>query len=952
MARRPLQFFTSLLLLAACLGAAGASQAKSPVEPRGVDRFIVKFKEGSQPSGNLAARQRLLSTRAPESAGQVSLLGRMAMGADVLRTGRKLDPKAAQAFMNRLRRDPSVAYVEIDQRVKPGLVPNDSLYANNQWHYFEALGGINLPAAWDKATGAGVVVAVLDTGITTHDDLTGNIVPGYDFIKDLTTANDGDGRDADPSDPGDWTAADECGDGEAADDSSWHGTHVAGTIAALTNNSKGVAGVAFNAKVMPVRVLGRCGGYGSDIADAIVWAAGGSVADLPANANPVEVINLSLGGPGNCSLSTQESIDMAVAAGVIVVVAAGNDDLDGSLVQPGNCANVISVGATGRDGGRATDYSNYGPSVDVSAPGGSGSTGVASTYNSGKTVPSTGNYVLLQGTSMATPHVAGVAALMQSASAGSPESVEAVLKLTARPLAIACPEGCGAGIIDASAAITQVQGGVLTVSDVRAYEGNTGTQQFHFTVSLSKAMPNAVTFDVATVNETAGSGEDYAALVMPGQIIPAGQTSLSFEIAVNGDTLVEPEETFLLAVSNVVGIAVADAQGRGSIANDDVVPLANGVPVTGLSGAEGQSFLFAMTVPPGTTLVQFNTSGGSGDADLYVSYGVIPKVGEADCISYDPATTESCEPVVQAGTYYVLVHAFSDISGVTLLGAYSPSQPNISISDVSIAEGNAGTKLANFSIQLSKAGSVAVGFDAFTAGGTALAGVDFIGKTSVAQTIPAGQTSANFAVTINGDTEVEGHEAFTVNLSNVSGAVLSDGQALGRINNDDAPALFVDDVAVVEGNSGQSMAYVTVRLSSPSPSPVGFDIATANGSATAGSDYVARSQAGKYIDAGRTRLSFGVAINGDLASEGNESFTVVLANPSGAAIADGTATVTIANDDAAALLAAASRQGVVVSGAPVAGKRVVRTKLEHQRLCKRLLAKDDLDGARAEGCRL
>src|SRR5690606_31257016 len=155
--------------------------------------------------------------------------------------------------------------------------------------------------------GNGVVVAVLDTGITRHGDLDANVLPGYDFISDAGKANDGDGRDNDPSDPGDWVTLNQCPGGNRAENSSWHGTHVAGTIAAVTNNAKGVAGTAFGARILPVRVLGTCGGYDSDIADAIVWAAGGSVSGVPTNANPAEVINLSLGGGGACGRTSQNA---------------------------------------------------------------------------------------------------------------------------------------------------------------------------------------------------------------------------------------------------------------------------------------------------------------------------------------------------------------------------------------------------------------------------------------------------------------------------------------------------------------------------------------------------------------------------------------------------------------------------------------------------------------------
>ena len=237
------------------------------------------------------------------------------------------------------------------------------------------------------------------------------------LIAALPLAADGNGRDADPSDPGDATVAGQCGAGSGASNSSWHGTHVAGSIAAKTNNG---VGVAFNAKIVPVRVLGKCGGYPSDIADAIIWASGGAVSGVPANANPARVINMSLGGGGACANTSQNAINSARSRGTVVVVAAGNSNADASGANPANCPGVVAVAATNRSGGRAY-YSNYGAVVDVAAPGGDARTaggGILSTLNAGTTTPGADSYAFYQGTSMAAPHVAGVAALMLSKTPG------------------------------------------------------------------------------------------------------------------------------------------------------------------------------------------------------------------------------------------------------------------------------------------------------------------------------------------------------------------------------------------------------------------------------------------------------------------------------------------------------------------------------------------------------
>lgn len=364
----------------------------------------------------------------------------------------KLDSKQVAAAIKQLRNDPNVVAVEEDLMMHPMMTPNDTQYSS-QWHYTESTGGLNVVPAWDKADGSGVVVAVLDTGITNHSDLNANILPGYDMISTASVGNDGNGRDSDPSDPGDWTTG-QCG---AASNSSWHGTHVAGTIAAVTNNNKGVAGVAFGSKVVPVRVLGTCGGYTSDIADGIIWASGGSVSGAPSNANPAKVINMSLGGSGSCSSVTQTAINTARSNGAVVVVAAGNSSVNVSGATPANCSGVISVAASDRNGGDAY-YTNYGSLIDIAAPGGAqsfanDSNGVLSTLNSGSTTPGSENYAYYQGTSMAAPHVAGVAAMIfEKWPAVTLDQVEEILKNTSRSFPSSCNQ-CGDGIVDADAAV-------------------------------------------------------------------------------------------------------------------------------------------------------------------------------------------------------------------------------------------------------------------------------------------------------------------------------------------------------------------------------------------------------------------------------------------------------------------------------------------------------------------
>ncbi|CAG2085784.1 S8 family serine peptidase [Xanthomonas arboricola pv. juglandis] len=419
-------------------------------------KFIVTYKDGSTALASPTALSTSLRTAAravPAKAGKalgLNSVRRLALGPELVKADRALDRAEAETLMRQLASDPNVQSVEVDQILHATLTPNDTRLSE-QWAFGTTNAGLNIRPAWDKATGANVVVAVIDTGITTHADLNANILPGYDFISDATTARDGNGRDSNPVDEGDWYAANECGTGIPAANSSWHGTHVAGTVAAVTNNTTGVAGTAYNAKVVPVRVLGKCGGSLSDIADAIIWASGGSVSGIPANANPAEVINMSLGGGGTCSTTMQNAISGAVSRGTTVVVAAGNDSANVSGSLPANCANVIAVAATTSAGAKAS-YSNFGTGIDVSAPG----SAILSTLNSGTTTPGSASYASYNGTSMAAPHVAGVVALVQSVapSALTPAAVETLLKNTARALPGACSGGCGAGIVNADAAVT------------------------------------------------------------------------------------------------------------------------------------------------------------------------------------------------------------------------------------------------------------------------------------------------------------------------------------------------------------------------------------------------------------------------------------------------------------------------------------------------------------------
>jgi serine protease len=398
-------------------------------------------------------------------------LGGLALGQAIERT---------LAVVDSLRASPDVEYAQPNYRLYivgrappvhalQDVVPNDPRWVD-QWHYHnngtgsgESPGGISLPRAWDAGTGRGsVVVSILDTGILpNHPDISGspNLVAGRDMISDPFIANDGGGRDADPTDPGDAVNAGECGGGQPPInlDDSWHGTHVAGTVGAVgSNNAVGIAGINHRVSIQPVRVLGKCGGLTSDIIDAIRWAAGLPVPGEPTNPTPARVINMSLGSPPGLSCAAapamQSAIDDAVAAGTAIAVAAGNDAAEAGQVVPASCNNVITVAASEARGHLASRYSNFGSTIEIMAPGGDVSRddngdgkpdGVLSTVQ--------GGYEFYNGTSMATPHVAGVAALWL---AQDPSLTTAGLlgELQAHALprtSSQCPRPCGAGLLNA-----------------------------------------------------------------------------------------------------------------------------------------------------------------------------------------------------------------------------------------------------------------------------------------------------------------------------------------------------------------------------------------------------------------------------------------------------------------------------------------------------------------------
>lgn len=487
MLQHAMRILTAHLLPALALGTALLTSLPARAADATVARGLIVTLKAPSDGGRespQATRERLRAVAADAGLGGAQAPMPVGPGAHLLPFAAPLTGTAVQDAERRVRLNPQVASVEPDVRLKRLATPNDPYYTDGiQWHLrTPAEGGaaaLNLPPAWERTRGsAAQVVAVVDSGaLYGHPDLAGKLLPGYDLISDLDTSNDGDGRDPDASDPGDWITSSEAGSGRyplcPAEDSSWHGSFIAGEIAAATHNGVGVAGVGWDTRVQPVRVSGKCGAWLSDVVEGIRWAAGLPVSGVPTNPTPARVINVSFGGSSSCNSAYQTAIDDAGAAGSLVVVAAGNEN--GALTRPADCAGVLAVGAARQDGLK-TYYSSYGPNVGIMAPGGPGAADTGprlySTSNAGLRGPGEHIYDSKDGTSFASPLAAGVAALMLSVNpALTPAQLISRIQSGARPFpssaayptcrvgmpaSSACNctrETCGPGLLDAEGAL-------------------------------------------------------------------------------------------------------------------------------------------------------------------------------------------------------------------------------------------------------------------------------------------------------------------------------------------------------------------------------------------------------------------------------------------------------------------------------------------------------------------
>ena len=450
-------------------------------------RLVVKFRTVSDRSAQRPEDR--VAQLAREAGIPLTYVRTMAIGAQVLTSSSVRSIADADAVVARLGQHADVEYAERSRPMRAQRIPNDPMFGD-QFYLAPGATTIDATTAWDITVGSSsIVVAVLDTGSTDHADFAGRLLPGYDFVASFAASNDGTAKDSkgnyrdnDASDPGDWvTAAEQLGSfaGCLVQNSSWHGTSVIGTIAANGDNGIWTTGVDWRTKILPIRVLGKCFGDDTDIADAVAWAGGLAVPAAPANPTPAHVINLSLGDAGPCAKYFQDSVTAVLAHALTraIVAAAGNDNSSGPH-SPASCTGVIAVGATTAAGNRA-GYSNYGARVDITAPGGNATSGpfnILTLINTGATVPVADGSQFRAGTSFSTPLVSGVVSLMLAV---APEltaaQVRDLLKTSAKPFPAgsSCTTAiCGAGILDASWAVRRAlatTGAAVPVTIVEFY---------------------------------------------------------------------------------------------------------------------------------------------------------------------------------------------------------------------------------------------------------------------------------------------------------------------------------------------------------------------------------------------------------------------------------------------------------------------------------------------------
>lgn len=608
------------------------------------DRFIVRYRTGTAERAASSAVQSRLDRLASAFPARARHARRMGLGADVITTERKLNAKEAKAFMRAIASDPDVEYIEPDVVISASSVPNDPLYSQ-QWGLFSNLdpgqpyAGIRVADAWKIATGAGVTIGVVDNGLTSHSDLDANVIPeGFDF----TFLGPPGG-----SNPG------IASNGKVI---SYHGTHVAGIMAAVTNNGIGISGIAPSAKLISARALNQWGGgLLSSASDAVTWASGGSVAGMSSNPHPASVINLSIEGQGSCSRTFQYAVDDANSRGVTVIVAAGNGSTDASNTQPANCRGVIAVGNTQKDGSRGY-LSNYGAIVDISAPG----TDIYSTWNDGTYSLGAEGYASESGTSMAAPMVSGVVALIKSVASKQYSAAEMRTLITqhSQPFPKQPDQLMGAGILDAAATVTAAKSGeipaaadftcsqgavgmLVTCTDLSTARGRAAIKSWAWNLGYGNPVDTVSTQSVNPSHDYEYPGTYNITLTTTDSTGAVSRVTRPF-------TVVAPESIDMNFDTEIMFSAKAN-----------VVQY------------------YKLDLPAGTPMMRVNLSARSSlDSGMMFLKAGSPTSVNASCSrNFSSATGGSAQCILsnpQAGTYYVTVSPASNLVDNKLFATYTP----------------------------------------------------------------------------------------------------------------------------------------------------------------------------------------------------------------------------------------------------------------------------------------
>ena len=843
-----------------------------------------------------------------------------------------------QKALDWFSRQPGVVFAEPNDRVTASAVSNDTYYTNGQLWGMEGsdsptpvgpagttnIYGINAEAAWnDGQTGSkSIFVGIVDTGIqVTHPDLIDNIWTNpYDAVDGID--NDGNGY-IDDIHGWDFESNDNSVYDSVDDD---HGTHVAGTIGGKGGNGAGVAGVNWNVTMISAKFLGTNGGTTADAVRAIDYFT-----DLKTrHGMDVVATNNSWGG-GGYSAALHSAIIRAAKADILTIIAAGNsaNNNDSVASYPSNTSTLVGTTTTTAasyegviavasldSSGAMSSFSSYGKnSVDIAAPG----AGIMSS------VPNN-TYASYSGTSMATPHVTGSIALLASKYPNATASqLRTAILATATPTSSVTGKVLTDGRLNVQAALnysgfnTTPTPPSLSIANVSKAEGNSGTSNLMFTVTLSQPAAADVTVNYATSDVTATAVTDYA--VASGTVtIPAGSTTGTFNVVVNGDSTVETDETLRVTLSGASSNAtIGTSTATGTITNDDVAPLPT-LSIANVSKAEGNT---------GTSNLVFTVTLSQAAAEsVTVNYATSNLTATAGTDYVATSGTVTIPAGSTTGTFNVVVNGDTTVESdetlrVTLSGASSnatiatatatgtitnddvapPVVPSLSIANVSKAEGNSGTSNMVFTVTLSQAATAAVTVNYATSDVSATAGTDYVAGSGTV-TIPAGSTKGTFNVVVNGDTTVETDETLTVTLSGASSnATIATATATGTIKNDDVapptatPTLSIANATLVEGNSGTSNLVFTVTLSQATTSSVKFEYYTSGITATPGEDYVPLNTS-MTIPAGSVSGTFSVTVYGDTKFESDETFAVYLANSGrNAKIAIDRAVGMISNED-------------------------------------------------------